>query len=66
MGLNITWVATVWGLAVGILVGDVLYYLTDELMMFGLTIPCAFAGYYLGRRYQRKMEKEGGILKKRR
>jgi len=66
MGLNIARVATMWGLAVGILVGDVLYYLTDQLIMFALAVPGGIAGYYLGRRYQRKLEEQNDPLVKNR
>ncbi|MDD1772512.1 MAG: hypothetical protein LUQ09_06275 [Methanomassiliicoccales archaeon] len=65
MGVNITWVAMIWGLAVGILIGDVLYYLTDEIPMFLLTVPCAIIGYFLGRRYQRKTEMQKEFVRRR-
>ena len=45
MALNLIWVGTIWGAAVGIILADVLYFLTDSLASFLLFIPCAFIGY---------------------
>ncbi len=54
MGLDLVWLGTIWGAAVGILVADVVYFLTDSLQAFLLTIPFAFIGYLLGKRALRR------------
>jgi len=54
LALNLIWVGTIWGAAVGIILADVLYFLTDSLASFLLFIPCAFIGYWLARRAIRK------------
>ncbi len=54
MALNILWVGSMWGAAVGIILADILYYLTDSLASFLLFIPFAFIGYLLARRFLRK------------
>lgn len=38
----------------GIILADVLYFLTDSLASFLLFIPFAFLGYLLARRFLRK------------
>jgi membrane protein implicated in regulation of membrane protease activity len=43
-----------WGAAVGIILADILYYLTDSLASFLLFIPFALIGYLLARRFLRK------------
>ncbi len=54
MALNILWVGTIWGAAVGIILADVLYFLTDSLLSFLLSIPFALIGFLLARRFLRK------------
>jgi len=54
MGLNLIWLGTIWGAAVGIILADILYFLTDSLLSFLLFIPCAAIGFYLGRKTLRK------------
>ena len=54
MALNILWVGTIWGAAVGIILADVLYFLTDSLLSFLLFIPFALIGFLLARRFLRK------------
>lgn len=54
MALNLKWVGTIWGAAVGIILADILYYLTDSLLSFLLFIPCALVGYWLAKRALRK------------
>jgi hypothetical protein len=66
VGVHIKWVATIWGLAVGIIIMDVLYYLTDNVTVFVLAFPFAIIGYFMGNRYQRKIDSEKEILRKRR
>jgi hypothetical membrane protein len=55
LGLNLLWLGTIWGAAVGIILADILYFFTDSLLSFLLFIPCAFVGYLLARRYMRRM-----------
>jgi len=50
LALNLAWLGTIWGAAVGIILADVLYFLTDSLYSFLLIIPCGLIGYILGRR----------------
>jgi len=54
LALNILWVGTIWGAAVGIILADVLYFLTDSLLSFLLSIPFALIGFLLARRFLRK------------
>ena len=54
MALNMLWVGSIWGAAVGIILGDVLYFLTDSLVSFLLFIPFALIGFLLARRFLRK------------
>lgn len=54
MALNLIWVGTIWGAAVGIILADVLYFLTDSLASFLLFIPCAIVGYWLAKRALRR------------
>ncbi len=54
MALNLKWVGTIWGAAVGIILADILYFLTDSLLSFLLFIPCAIVGYLLAKRALRK------------
>lgn len=54
MALNLKWVGTIWGAAVGIILADILYFLTDSLLSFLLFIPCALVGYWLAKRALRK------------
>jgi len=54
LALNILWVGTIWGAAVGIILADVLYFLTDSLLSFLLFIPFALIGFLLARRFLRK------------
>lgn len=61
LGLNIVYLGTIWGAAVGILIGDVLYFLTDQLWAFLLVIPFALAGYYLGKRGLGKFGSNEGL-----
>lgn len=63
MALNLLWVGTIWGAAVGIILGDVLYFFTDSLAAFLLFIPGAFVGYWLARRFMRKWGSFEGYLK---
>jgi len=39
---------------VGIILADILYFLTDSLLSFLLFIPCALVGYWLAKRALRK------------
>lgn len=54
LGLNLVWLGTIWGAAVGILIGDVVYFLTDSVLAFLIMVPFALVGYYLGKRALRK------------
>ncbi|OPX61038.1 MAG: hypothetical protein A4E30_01043 [Methanomassiliicoccales archaeon PtaB.Bin215] len=54
MALNLKWVGTIWGAAVGIILANILYFLTDSLLSFLLFIPCAIVGYLLAKRALRK------------
>ena len=54
MALNLLWVSTMWGAAVGIIIADIVYFFTDSLAAFLLFIPGAFAGYWLASRFLRK------------
>jgi membrane protein implicated in regulation of membrane protease activity len=54
LALNVLWVGSIWGAAVGIILGDVLYFLTDSLVSFLLFIPFALIGFLLARRFLRK------------
>ncbi|MHC1680617.1 MAG: hypothetical protein AB9860_05140 [Methanomassiliicoccales archaeon] len=63
MALNLLWVGTIWGAAVGIILADVLYFLTDSLASFLLCIPFALVGYWLARRFLRKWGSVEGYLK---
>ncbi len=54
MALNLRWIGALWGAAVGIILADVLYFLTDSLTSFLLFIPGALIGYWLARRALRK------------
>ncbi len=54
MALNILWLGTICGAAVGIILADVLYFLTDSLLSFLLIIPFALIGYLLARRFLSK------------
>jgi len=54
LALNLVWLGTIWGAAVGILIGDVVYFLTDSVEAFLLLIPFALVGYLLGRRAYKK------------
>ncbi|KAF5044459.1 hypothetical protein DSECCO2_491630 [anaerobic digester metagenome] len=63
MALNLIWVGTIWGAAVGIILADILYFLTYSLASFLLFIPCAFAGFWLARRALRKWGSVENYLK---
>jgi hypothetical protein len=65
LALNLVWLGTVWGAAVGILIGDVVYAMTDHIEAFLLLIPFALVGYYLGRRAFRKHGSFGGMKRER-
>ena len=52
-----------WGAAVGIILADVLYFLTDSLASFMLFIPGALVGYWLARRFLHKWGSVEGYLK---
>jgi hypothetical protein len=65
LGLNLVWLGTIWGTAVGILIGDVMYFLTDSLLAFLIVIPFALAGYYLGKRGLRKYGSLGDMKRER-
>jgi len=54
LALNLKWVGTIWGAAVGIILANILYFLTDSLLSFLLFIPCAIVGYLLAKRALRK------------
>ncbi|NLX47800.1 MAG: hypothetical protein GXY70_06510 [Euryarchaeota archaeon] len=54
MALNLIWLGTIWGAAVGIILADILYFLTDSLLSFLLFLPCALVGYLLARRTLRR------------
>jgi hypothetical protein len=48
---------------VGIILADILYFLTYSLASFLLFIPCAFAGFWLARRALRKWGSVENYLK---
>jgi len=54
LALNLIWLGTIWGAAVGIILADILYFLTDSLLSFLLFLPCALVGYLLARRTLRR------------
>ncbi len=54
MAINLLRLGTIWGAAVGIILADILYYLTDSLFSFLLFIPCAIVGYWLAKRTLRR------------
>jgi len=58
------YLGTIWGAAVGILIGDVVYFLTDSLWAFLILIPFALIGYYLGKRGMRKYGSLGDMTRK--
>lgn len=66
MALNLLWLGTIWGAAVGIIIADILYFLTDSLLSFLLFIPCAVVGYLLARRALRKWGSVEEYLSRRR
>ena|GEM_PF-1251242 len=63
LALNLRWIGALWGAAVGIILADILYYLTDSLTSFLLFIPGALVGYWLARRTLRKWGSVEGYLK---
>jgi len=65
LGLNLVWLGTIWGAAVGIILADVLYFLTDSLWSFLLFIPTSVVGYYLGKRTMKKWGSMEEFVRKR-
>lgn len=63
LALNLVWVGTIWGAAVGIILADILYFLTDSLWSFLLFIPCALVGYLLAKRALRRWDSVEEYLK---
>ncbi len=66
MALNLLWLGTIWGAAVGIILADVLYFFTDSLASFLLFIPCALVGYLIARRTLRKWRSSEGHAEEKR
>lgn len=65
MAVNLIRLGIIWGAAVGIILADILYFLTDSLASFLLFIPCALAGYLLAKRTLRKWGSVEEYLKSR-
>lgn len=63
MGLNLLWVSTMWGAAVGIIIADIVYFLTGSVAAFLLFIPGALIGYWLARRFLKKWGSVEGYIK---
>jgi membrane protein implicated in regulation of membrane protease activity len=52
-----------WGAAVGIIIADIVYFLTGSVAAFLLFIPGALIGYWLARRFLNKWGSVEGYIK---